>query len=447
MNRINMNYIKQKYNFLHYSDEKFTNIMQKIGKVVGKNNINFYQKVIEIFNSYIIKQLDDNNLDIILNYIYLNMKFNNDDNFESLKKLSDFFDELDYLPSFDQIQNIVFQSDKLWNYLKDNIDIKINEISMDSIIKLSDDDLILMIIQAFYRINKINIIDNYSDDAYPAFDSTKRCIKEYCKYKTLTRKEEQELFLRLQNGDSKAREIIIKSNLKLVIRIAKKYTWSNYGFNDLINEGVIGLIEAIKEFDLSKNTKFSTYATYHIKKQITLAIDYKSRAIRLPLAVKQDIKRLKETEQNLFYLTDKEPSKEEIATSMNLSLEKVENLIKASSINIISPMCISSDNDEEFDLLESVADENAEFEDELINNIFINELIEFLKSNGIKDRSIYVLCCRCDLFGKGKVLFEDIAKEFGITPQAVQAIQKKAITKIREIEGIESFITNPKKHM
>ena len=161
-------------------------------------------------------------------------------------------------------------------------------------------------------------------------DSVKLFFADIAKYDLLTAEEEIELAKQIRAGSDTARERMINSNMRLVVSIAKKYSWSNLPFLDLISEGCIGLIKAAEKFDPDKGNKFSTYATWWIKQSITRAIAEKGRIIRLPVHMVEVVNKLNRVKRKLMQEIGDEPTPEEIAEAMNTSTEVIKAIMRYS---------------------------------------------------------------------------------------------------------------------
>ena len=144
----------------------------------------------------------------------------------------------------------------------------------------------------------------------------------------LTKEEEKSLFIRMNHGDLEAKKIIIESNLRLVVSIAKRYKGLGLEFLDLIQEENIGLIEAVERFDVTKNNKFSTYATWWIRKEVSRSIKFQGKTIRLPVHLCEQISDYYKVNKELIATLKRNPTIEELATKLNISVAEVDRLIQ-----------------------------------------------------------------------------------------------------------------------
>ena len=159
-------------------------------------------------------------------------------------------------------------------------------------------------------------------------DPVRMYLKEIGKISLLTLEEETALSERIANGDEEAKNILAESNLRLVVSIAKRYVGRGMLFLDLIQEGNIGLMKAVEKFDANKGYKFSTYATWWIRQAITRAIADQARTIRVPVHMVETINKLSRCQRQLILELNREPTDEELAKKMNLSVDKVREVIK-----------------------------------------------------------------------------------------------------------------------
>jgi len=289
-----------------------------------------------------------------------------------------------------------------------------------------DDENINVFLEAYCIINDIEL-EVPIDEEISNSDSYKTYMLEISRIPLLTKEEEKDLFIKMNNGDSKAQNKLIEHNLRLVVKIAHRYKFKGLPLLDLIQEGNLGLIKATEKFDITKGYRFSTYATWCIKQKIIRAIDEKSRTIRLPVNVTEEIKRYKKAKYELTLMFDQEPTISKLAEYMDLSEEKVEELGKlildATSIN--APLGDEKDG-EMGDLLPS----DILVEDEVVRNSIGDEITKLFELAELDDRQIKVLT---EHFGIGcyERSLSEIGDELNITKQAVYVIERKAMKKIR----------------
>lgn len=261
-----------------------------------------------------------------------------------------------------------------------------------------------------------------------SLDPIKMYLKEIGHYPLLTFDEEIELAKKYEKGDLKAREKLIKSNLRLVVSIAKKYIGRRLSFLDLIQEGNQGLIKGVEKYDWRRGYKFSTYATWWIRQAITRAIADQSRTIRIPVHMVDHINRYYKTQRKLAQKLGKEPTHKEIAKELGLSVAEVENLIKISQ----PPKSLSTPigDDKETTLEEFVSDQGQPTLYDKVSKEFLKDYLnEVLQTLSERERKVLIMRFGLD-DGKPKTL-EDVGLEFKVTRERIRQIEAKAIRKLR----------------
>ncbi|ACM23218.1 MULTISPECIES: RNA polymerase sigma factor RpoD [Thermotoga] len=265
-------------------------------------------------------------------------------------------------------------------------------------------------------------------DASNVRDSIKMYLKEIGKIPLLTPAQERELARRAQMGDKKAKEKLITSNLRLVVSIAKRYMGRGLSFQDLIQEGNIGLLKAVEKFDWRKGYKFSTYATWWIRQAITRAIADQARTIRIPVHMVETINKLNRLRREYYQKYGEEPSVEELAKMMGKPPEKIKEILEAAkeTISLESPI----GEDEDSSIEDFVADESVPSpKKEAMRMLMREELEKVLKT--LSPREAMVLRMRYGLLdGKPKTL-EEVGQYFNVTRERIRQIEVKALRKLR----------------
>ncbi len=259
-------------------------------------------------------------------------------------------------------------------------------------------------------------------------DPVRMYLKEIGKVPLLSAEEEKDLAERMANGDEEAKKRLCEANLRLVVSIAKRYVGRGMLFLDLIQEGNLGLIKAVDKFDYTKGYKFSTYATWWIRQAITRSIADQARTIRIPVHMVETINKLIRVSRQLLQTYGREPTPEEIAVEMGLSVEKVREIQKIAQ----EPVSLETPIGEEEDshLGDFIPDEDVPAPAEAAAFSMLKEqLIEVLDT--LTEREQKVLKLRFGLEdGRARTL-EEVGKEFEVTRERIRQIEAKALRKLR----------------
>ncbi|SFQ36483.1 RNA polymerase sigma factor RpoD [Caldicoprobacter faecalis] len=259
-------------------------------------------------------------------------------------------------------------------------------------------------------------------------DPVRMYLKEIGKVPLLTAEEEIELAKRMEQGDEEAKRRLIEANLRLVVSIAKRYVGRGMLFLDLIQEGNLGLIKAVEKFDYRKGYKFSTYATWWIRQAITRAIADQARTIRIPVHMVETINKLIRVSRQLLQEYGREPQPEEIAREMDISEEKVREILKIAQEPISLETPIGEEEDSH--LGDFIPDEDAPAPAEAAAyNLLKEQLMEVLDT--LTPREEKVLRLRFGLDdGRARTL-EEVGREFNVTRERIRQIEAKALRKLR----------------
>lgn len=259
-------------------------------------------------------------------------------------------------------------------------------------------------------------------------DPVRMYLKEIGKVPLLSADEEIELAKRMEKGDEEAKKRLCEANLRLVVSIAKRYVGRGMLFLDLIQEGNLGLIKAVDKFDYTKGYKFSTYATWWIRQAITRSIADQARTIRIPVHMVETINKLIRVSRQLLQTYGREPSPEEIAKEMGISVEKVREIQKIAQ----EPVSLETPIGEEEDshLGDFIPDEDVPAPAEAAAFSMLKEqLVEFLDT--LTEREQKVLKLRFGLEdGRARTL-EEVGKEFDVTRERIRQIEAKSLRKLR----------------
>ena len=259
-------------------------------------------------------------------------------------------------------------------------------------------------------------------------DPVRMYLKEIGQIKLLTMQEELDLADRILEGDEQAKTILAEANLRLVVSIAKRYVGRGMLFLDLIQEGNIGLMKAVDKFDVTKGYKFSTYATWWIRQAITRAIADQARTIRVPVHMVETINKLARIQRQLTLELNREPTEQELAKKMNVSIDKIREIYKISQEPVSLETPIGEEDDSH--LGDFIKDErNMSPEEYATNEMLKDEIADVLLT--LTEREEKVIRLRFGLEdGKSRTL-EEVGQMFGVTRERIRQIEAKALRKLR----------------
>lgn len=328
------------------------------------------------------------------------------------QEISDFFADM-------QLDSDKFE--KILDFLEaNNIDvlrITDDDADDDILLEVDDDDEI-----------EVEKIDLSVPDGVSIEDPVRMYLKEIGKVPLLSAEEEIELAKRMELGDQEAKKRLAEANLRLVVSIAKRYVGRGMLFLDLIQEGNLGLIKAVEKFDYRKGYKFSTYATWWIRQAITRAIADQARTIRIPVHMVETINKLIRVSRQLLQELGREPTPEEIATEMNMPVERVREILKISQ----EPVSLETPIGEEEDshLGDFIQDDNVPVPADAAAFTLLKEQLEEVLGT-LTEREQKVLTLRFGLEdGRARTL-EEVGREFNVTRERIRQIEAKALRKLR----------------
>jgi RNA polymerase primary sigma factor len=268
----------------------------------------------------------------------------------------------------------------------------------------------------------------YLDDI--ADDSVRLYLREIGKIPLLSAEEELDLAQRVVAGDKIAKDKMAEANMRLVVSIAKRYVGRGLDLLDLIQEGNTGLLRAVEKFDPDKGFKFSTYATWWIRQAITRAIADQARTIRIPVHMVETINKLLRTQRRLTQELNREPTNEEIATAMEIEVDKVEHIMKIKQ-DISSLDASIRDDEEESVLADFIEDEDTISPEESATNQLLKEQVKGMLG-ALTEREQKILKLRFGLEDGKQHTLEEVGQEFSVTRERIRQIEAKALAKLRK---------------
>ena len=333
------------------------------------------------------------------------------------QEINDFFKDTPLEP--DQIE-------KVFDFLEaSGIDVlRITEGDPEPLI-LDDDDEVKLKEEDDVDIEKLDLS---VPEGISIEDPVRMYLKEIGKVNLLTADQEIKLAQRMEEGDEEAKKKLAEANLRLVVSIAKRYVGRGMLFLDLIQEGNLGLIKAVEKFDYRKGYKFSTYATWWIRQAITRAIADQARTIRIPVHMVETINKLIRVSRQLLQELGREPTPEEIAEEMDMSVDRVREILKISQEPVSMETPIGEEEDSH--LGDFIQDDNVPVPaDAAAFTLLKEQLVEVLGT--LTEREQKVLRLRFGLDdGRARTL-EEVGQEFNVTRERIRQIEAKALRKLR----------------
>ncbi len=259
-------------------------------------------------------------------------------------------------------------------------------------------------------------------------DPVRQYLKEIGRIPLLDGDREKELAEKMMNGDEEAKGLLVESNLRLVVSIAKKYLGRGMYFLDLIQEGNLGLMKAVEKFDYTKGYKFSTYATWWIRQAITRAIADQARTIRIPVHMVETIPKVTKYSRQMLQELGREPTAEEIGEKIGLSADRVREILKISQ----DPVSLETPIGEEEDshLGDFIPDDDTPAPADAAASTILREVIE-RELHTLTPREEHVIKLRFGLYDGRNRTLEEVGKEFDITRERIRQIEAKALRKLR----------------
>jgi len=331
------------------------------------------------------------------------------------------YDEI--MKEFPQIENDIFFLDELYaKFSAANVDV----LEGGGLLEVED-------------LNPKKAATHYSrTGSDSAYDSIQMYLKEIGQYPLITASDEKDLAKRIQAGDTEAKNLLAKANLRLVVSIAKKYVGRSPDLTllDLIQEGNLGLFRAVDKFDWTKGYKFSTYATWWIRQAITRALADQSRTIRVPVHMVETIAKYKQVVRRLSHDLGREPLPDEIATEMGMDVEKIYQIekIEQDVVSLESPVGDDSD-DGKSTLQDFIPDDKILSPDQESSRRILRDQVNMILDD-LSEKERKILEMRHGLMDGITHTLEEVGREFGVTRERIRQIEAKAHEKIRQHEKI-----------
>jgi RNA polymerase primary sigma factor len=279
-------------------------------------------------------------------------------------------------------------------------------------------------------------VEEAPDDREPApalefsADSLQLFLKDVGKVSLLTAAQEVELAKRIEAGDHSAKQAMVEANLRLVVSIAKRYRNQGLPFLDLIQEGTIGLVRAAEKFDWRKGYKFSTYATWWIRQAVARALADKARTIRMPVHVVEKLNKIMRTERKLRAERGREPTNEEIAHELEMTVEEVEGIRRTSQTPVSLEKPVGDEEESEFG--QFLEDESTPLPDEAADTAFrAAALAKCLCALSYRERRVLEL--RYGLNGEQPRTLDEVGRTFQVTRERIRQIENQGLKKLRAL--------------
>ncbi|MFL5980961.1 MAG: sigma-70 family RNA polymerase sigma factor [Gaiellaceae bacterium] len=264
-------------------------------------------------------------------------------------------------------------------------------------------------------------------------DALQLFLNEAGRYKLLSASEEVELAKRIERGDKEAKDLMINSNLRLVVSIAKKYQGHGISLLDLIQEGIIGLIRAVEKFDWRRGYKFSTYATWWIRQAVARALADKARTIRMPVHIVERLQKMNRAERTLWTQLGREPSLDEIAEEANLTLQQAKEVKAAARASTSLDQPVGDQEDAVFG--DFVAGDGPLPDEQVEVTLRSEALKQALSALPWRERQVIVL--RYGLVDSEPKTLEEIGRRLGLTRERVRQVEVESLRRLSKLQEME----------
>lgn len=398
----------------------------------------------------------DRSIDVISQYIEKQLPgvSNYEDSVRAFRKLDAFFKKYDFVLDVNSLSKLIEGNDKFLAMINYAFDEKRADIVKGNSNEVFDNNFLIFSILTYCDLKDIKVEENVevlnADDFYDTnskdLDTLKLYLNDIGRIPLLTAEDEKELAYKISLGDMAARSKFIESNLRLVVKVAKKYR--NYGlpFMDLIQEGNCGLMKAVERFDGTMGVKFSTYAMYHISVAMSRAIANDSRTIRIPAYKFETLRKYKAAVDDLQKKYCKNFSVEEIAQLLGKSVPYVKEMEELCKEPVSLNAFVSYEGDSELESF--IPNDDKSVDEQVVLNNLPSELSEFFNSCKLSERHKMVLLLRFGILDGHLWTLEEIGKKCGVSRESIRQSEIRALKLIRNSKDIEKFsvyLDNPDK--
>lgn len=398
----------------------------------------------------------DRSIDVISQYIEKQLPgvSNYEDSVRAFRKLDAFFKKYDFVLDVNSLSKLIEGNDKFLAMINYAFDEKRADIVKGNSNEVFDNNFLIFSILTYCDLKDIKVEENVevlnADDFYDTnskdLDTLKLYLNDIGRIPLLTAEDEKELAYKISLGDMAARSKFIESNLRLVVKVAKKYR--NYGlpFMDLIQEGNCDLMRAVERFDGTMGVKFSTYAMYYISVAMSRAIANDSRTIRIPANKFETLRKYKAAVDDLQKKYCKNFSVEEIAQLLGKSVPYVKEMEELCKEPVSLNAFVSYDGDSELESF--IPNDDKSVDEQVVLNNLPSELSEFFNSCKLSERHKMVLLLRFGILDGHLWTLEEIGKKYGVSRESIRQSEIRALKLIRNSKDIEKFsvyLDNPDK--